>query len=65
MWHSLDSHGKISVYDVEWPITGIQTNIPAYMLEAVKITEHADEADQHGMQDESMPISERRYKRKK
>ncbi len=34
------------------------------MLEAVGITEHTDESEQHGVQDEKMEISERRYKRK-
>jgi len=65
LWHSLDKQGKISVYDVEWPSSGIQTNIPAHMLEAVRVTEHENESEKHGVQDEKMEISERRYKRKK
>jgi len=59
MWHSLDNHGNISVYDVEWPNGLIETNIPARMLESVKEHDHGNE----GHQPESTPIKERKYKK--
>ena len=52
MWHSLDESGNISVYDVAWPTSGVQVNVPASMLEGVKMTEHENEGEAHGAQDE-------------
>ncbi len=57
MWHSLDENGNIDAYDVLWR-SGIETDIPARMLEGVKQQEH-----NHNEQDEKTPIAERHYKK--
>ncbi len=74
LWHSLDEAGHIAVYDVEWPSGRVETDIPAILLEGVKMTEHGtDEGETneaheaHGVKGHRLnsAISERRYKRKK
>ena len=61
MWHSLNKDGNIEVYDVEWPNGMVETNIPANLLEGVKMTEHSGGG--HGVQEKETPLKERRYKR--
>ena len=58
MWHSLDKDGNIEVYDVEWPNGMVETNIPASLLEGVKVKEH-----DHSVQEKEKLIKERRYKK--
>jgi len=62
MWHSLNKDGNIEVYDVEWPNGMVETNIPANLLEGVKMTEHGGGGG-HGVQEKETPLKERRYKR--
>ena len=62
LWHSLDEAGNIEVYDVKWPSAGVQTDIPANMLEGVKMSEHVDEDEQHGIQERDTPVEDRKYK---
>ena len=72
LWHSLDKHGHIAVYDVEWGNGVIETDVPASLLEGVKQTEHADEGEvnelheKHGIKghEKDSDISERKYKKK-
>ena len=66
MWHSLDENGKIEIYDVEWPDGTVETNIPAGLLEGVKIAEHGNTKKEgaHGVQDKATPVNERNYKGK-
>ena len=74
LWHSLDEGGHIAVYDVEWSDGNVETDIPAILLEGVKMTEHgADEGETneaheaHGVKGHRLnsQINERNYKRKK
>ena len=58
MWHSLDKDGNIEVYDVKWPNGMVETNIPAVMLEGVKMKEHG-----HATEHDHTPIKERKYKK--
>tara|TARA_A100001391_G_scaffold60442_1_gene37663 strand:- start:251 stop:427 length:177 start_codon:yes stop_codon:yes gene_type:complete len=58
MWHSLDKNGNIEVYDVLWS-NGVETDIPAHMLEGVKQQEH-----HHNEQSEKTPAAKRVYKKK-
>jgi len=62
VWHSLDRDGKIKIYDVRWPNGKIETNIPVNLLESVKEGSH-NESEQHGIQEASMPIKKRKYKK--
>ena len=63
MWHSLDENGKIEVYDVQWPDGTVETDISVALLEGVKMSEHVDETEQHGVQENETPVNERKYKR--
>ena len=63
MWHSLDENGKIEVYDVQWPDGTVETDISVALLEGVKMSEHVDETEQHGVQEKETPVNERKYKR--
>ena len=63
LWHSLDENGKIEVYDVQWPDGTVETDISAALLEGVKMSEHVDETEQHGVQEKETPVNERKYKR--
>ena len=74
LWHSLDEGGHIEVYDVEWSNGYIETDIPAQLLEGVKMTEHGtDEGETneaheaHGVKGYRLDsaINERRYKRRR
>lgn len=66
LWHSLDKQGNISVYDVEWPSTGIEVNIPADQLIEVKNSDMLGEVHEaHGEQPEDREVKERKYKRRK
>ena len=60
LWHSLDESGHIAVYDVKWPNGRVETNVPAIMLEGVKMTEHGDPPggnnEAHGVQEKDTPI---------
>ena len=58
MWHSLDRYGNISVYDVEWSNGSIETNIPAVMLEGVKMKEHG-----HAIEHDHISVDKRKYKK--
>ena len=42
----------------------VETNIPVKLLEAVREGSH-NESEKHGVQEENMPISERKYKNSK
>ena len=69
MWHSLDAAGNVAVYDVEWFSGNIETNIPASILEGVRILEgDIDEAHEaHGIKGHEInsSVSERVYKSRK
>ena len=68
LWHSLDESGHIAIYDVKWPINGIETNIPAILLEKVKDSDDLGEAhESHGVDghEEDRLISERKYKKRR
>ena len=60
LWHSLDNDGNIKVYDVEWPDGTINMNVPASLLEGVKMQEH-----EHESNEEDEPVNEKRKKKKK
>lgn len=67
LWHSLDESGHIAIYDVVWPSSGIETNIPAILLEKVKDSDDLGEAhESHGVKghEEDMLYSKRKYKKK-
>ena len=73
LWHSLDESGHIAVYDVEWSSGRVETNIPAILLEGIKMTEHGtDEAEAneaheaHGIEGHRLDssVNERKYKKK-
>ena len=61
MWHSLEENGHIAVYDIKWSDGTVETGIPAGLLETVSEGSH-DEDDQHGVQEQSMPLHMRKYK---
>ena len=74
LWHSLDESGHIAVYDVEWSDGNVETDIPAILLEGVKMTEHGSDKGEtneaheaHGVKGHKLnsAINERRYKKKK
>ena len=58
MWHSLDENGHIEIYDIKWPDGRVERNIPARLLEGVKMKEH-----KHTVQEVSTPIHKRKKKR--
>jgi|TARA_R110000824_G_scaffold62352_5_gene165192 hypothetical protein len=74
LWHSLNESGDIAVYDIEWPDGNIETDIPTYLLEGVKMTEHDEAAEgetneihaAHGISGHRLDsaIDERKYKKK-
>jgi len=66
LWHSLDESGHIAVYDVEWPSVGIETDIPAILLEKVKDSNDVNEVHEgHGVKghEENLSKSSRKYKK--
>jgi len=65
LWHSLDENGNIDIYDVQWP-GGIETDIPAILLEKIKDSDDIGEAhESHGVKghEKDLMVSNRRYKR--
>ena len=66
LWHSLDENGHIAIYDVEWPSIGIETDIPAILLEKVKDSDDdLSEHNEHGVEghEEDLLKSDRKYKK--
>lgn len=66
LWHSLDESGHVAIYDVEWPSSGIETDIPAILLEKVKDSDDLGEAhESHGIagHEEDLLKSNRKYKK--
>ena len=66
VWHSLDENGHIAIYDVEWPSSGIETDIPAILLEKIKDSDDLGEAhESHGIKghEEDLLKSDRKYKK--
>ena len=64
LWHSLDESGHIAIYDVEWPSSGIETDIPAILLEKVKDSNESVH-EEHGVKghEEDLLHSKRKYKK--
>ncbi len=60
LWHSLDESGHIAVYDVEWSDGNVETDIPAILLEGVKMTEHG--ADEGETNEEHEPHGVKRHR---
>lgn len=66
LWHSLNKDGIIEIYDVEWPKSGIETDIPAILLEKVKDSDDLGEAhESHGVKGHEKDLlkSDRKYKK--
>lgn len=66
LWHSLDESGHIAIYDVKWPSSGIETNIPAILLEKVKDSDDLNEVhESHGVagHEENLKKANRKYKK--
>ncbi len=66
LWHSLDESGHIAVYDVDWPSSGIETDIPAILLEKVKDSDDdLSEHNEHGVagHEKDLIKSQRKYKK--